>query len=75
MMRIKTVNFIIAAFFIVFLVLPLCSMLHRITAEGFLSLVKMPQFKSAVKNTIVTSLTATAISVIIAFLAADVTIK
>lgn len=70
MMRIKTVNFIIAAFFIVFLVLPLCSMLHRITAEGFLSLVKMPQFKSAVKNTIVTSLTATAISVIIAFLAA-----
>ncbi len=60
----------ILLFFIVAVILPIASMLCRITPEGFVSVVQSVQFPQAVKNSITTALTATAISLVLAMLAA-----
>ena len=69
--RTKTIiNICLALFFIVCVVLPIVSMLGRITAGGFAQVVSSPQFGPAVFNSVTTALTATVISLILALSAA-----
>lgn len=60
----------IVLFFIFCVILPIVSMFFRITPEGFTKLVQSKQFLPAVKNSLLTGLTATVISLILALAAA-----
>lgn len=60
----------LALFFIVCVIAPIVSMLSRITPEGFSSLVASAQFWPAVKNSVLTALTATVISLALSITAA-----
>lgn len=66
----KLIKFCILLFFVVAVILPIASMLSRITPEGFVSVVSSVQFPQAVKNSITTALAATVISLVLAMLAA-----
>lgn len=57
-------------FFTLAVLLPILTMLTRITPAGFRETVSSPQFLPAVKNSILTGLTATAISLLLALAAA-----
>jgi len=60
----------ISVFFAATVIVPIISMLSRITKEGFDSVVKSVQFKSAAFNSVYTALIATVISLSIALIAA-----
>lgn len=60
----------IGLFFLFTVLLPICSMLGRITPEGFSSVIHSPQFPQAVKNSISTALVTTLISLALALTAA-----
>lgn len=66
----RLINLCIAVFFFICVICPICSMLIRITPEGFLGVVNSPQFKPAVCNSISTSLVGTIIAVSLALIAA-----
>ncbi len=60
----------VALFFLLCVILPILRMLSRITPEGFNKMVSSPQFPPAVLNTVTTGLTATALTLALAFTAA-----
>lgn len=64
------VNLLIAAVFIVTVILPIISMFSRITPEGFDEVIHSVQFGRAIGNSLSTSLTATVISLALALAAA-----
>lgn len=64
------INACIALFFVVCVIVPLLSMLCRITPEGFRTVVGSPQFRPAVWNSVSTALAATAISIVLSLAAA-----
>ena len=64
------INVCIIAFLILTVVIPIVTMLIRITPEGFQSVIESKQFGSAVFNSITTALTATVISITLALTAA-----
>ena len=64
------VRFCVALFFIIFVIAPILSMLGRITPSNFIKLVSSEQFLTALKNSVLTALTATVISVLLALFAA-----
>jgi len=64
------VDVCIALFFIVCVIMPIVSMLARITPAGFRRVAESPQFLPAMWNSITTSLTASAISIALALLSA-----
>lgn len=63
-------NICITLFFVVSVILPLLSMLCRITPDGIKRVVASPQFLPAVWNSVSTAAVATAISTVLALLAA-----
>lgn len=63
-------NILIASVFIVTVILPILSMFSRITPEGFQSVIRSPQFGLALRNSLTTAITAAAISLLLALLAA-----
>ena len=64
------VNLLIAAVFIIAVIMPIISLFSRITVEGFREVVGSVQFGRAVRNSLSTALTTTVISLILAFFAA-----
>lgn len=64
------INVCIALFFLLCVILPILSMLGRITATGFRQVISSPQFGPAVWNSVSTASAAAAISVSLALLAA-----
>lgn len=60
----------IGLFFVVSVLLPICSMLRRITPEGFSAVIRSAQFPKAVKNSLSTALATTVISLTLAMTAA-----
>lgn len=60
----------IMLFFVVCIIVPLTSVILRITPEGFQAVLHSPQFKPAVINSLSTALTATVISLSLSLLAA-----
>ena len=67
---VTVINVSLVLFFAFCVVCPIISMLSRITPSGFLEVVRSEQFLPAVKNSLVTALTATVISVLLSLLAA-----
>ncbi len=68
--KVSVINIGIALFFLVSVILPILSMFRRITPEGFREMVRLPMFGQAVKNSLATGLTATVLSLLLAFAAA-----
>lgn len=68
--RASIINAIIALFFLVSVVLPIFSMLRRITPDGFREMLRFPMFGQAVRNSLITSLISTVVSLLLAFCAA-----
>ena len=68
--RQNTVSVCMILFFVVCIIAPLMSMMLRITPEGFQTLLRSPQFKPAVMNSLSTTLAATVISLALSLLAA-----
>lgn len=66
----QIINIFIAVFFGVSVLLPIFSMFMRITPGSVKELVHSPQFNSAVKNSFLTALAATAVSVALSLAAA-----
>ena len=64
------VNLLIAAIFIISVIMPIISLFSRITAEGFQEVVGSVQFGRAVGNSLTTALTTTVISLVLGFCAA-----
>lgn len=56
----------LALFFVLCVIAPIVSMLHRITLPGLQAMVHSPQFGDAVRNSVTTALTATVISLLLA---------
>ena len=66
----RIVELCTASFFVVCVIVPILSMLGRITPEGFRSVLGSPQFWPAVWNSVSTAFTAASISVVLSLLAA-----
>lgn len=66
----QVIDVCLIAFFAVCVIAPIGSMLGRITKAGWSEVVSSPQFRDAVKNSLLTSLTATLITLVLAFAAA-----
>ena len=64
------VQLCLALFFLFCVVAPIVSMFSRITPEGFRNVLSSPQFLPAVKNSLLTGLTATVISLLLSLAAA-----
>lgn len=64
------INICLIAFFAVCVVMPIASMLGRITQAGWDKVVTSFQFRDAVKNSLLTALTATLITLVLSFTAA-----
>ena len=60
----------VALFFLFCVILPILRMLARITPEGFRTMVSSPQFLPAVRHSVTTGLTATVLTLVLAFAAA-----
>lgn len=63
----KIVYLFLTLFFVFAIILPICSMLRRITPEGFSKVFHSAQFLPALKNSFTTAFTATIISLLLAF--------
>lgn len=63
-------NILIVSILIVTVIIPLCFMFSRVTHEALREVVQSVQFGKAVRNSLVTSLTATLVSLILAIVAA-----
>ena len=64
------INSCIALFFILCVILPILSMLSRITPAGIHQVISSPQFGPAVWNSVATAFTAALLSILLALAAA-----
>ncbi len=67
---ITVINICIGLFFLFCVIFPIFSMFRRITPEGFRTMVRLPMFGQAVRNSLTTSLATTCITLCLAFFAA-----
>ena len=65
----KIVDGLILSVFVVFVFIPIFTMLRRITTDGFISIINSAQFPLAIKNSMATTLVSTVLSISLAFIA------